>query len=343
MHKTAIVTDRNYLKHFAGRSHPERPERIAVMIEMAEGLKRDHLQIRAPREATRDEIALCHRPAYIDVVARTSQLDRFDFDPDTHTSRESYRTALLAAGGVLTAVEAVLAGAAENAFALVRPPGHHALPSRAMGFCFFNNVAIATEWLIRNKGLRRVMVIDWDLHHGNGTQDMFYDSAEVLYTSTHQFPHYPGTGSMQEVGAGAGLGFTVNAPLPAEYGDAEYLRVFDELIMPIGRAFKPEFIMVSAGFDCHWRDPLGEMQVTESGFEQMMRRIKRLAAECCGGKIVAALEGGYNLEAIANSGAAVIDEMGREPDERLEAVAGGERVMPIIERARTGVGQYWNL
>jgi acetoin utilization deacetylase AcuC-like enzyme len=343
MHKTAIVTDRSYMKHFAGRSHPERPERAEVMIQMAEGLKRDHLQFRAPREATLEEIALCHRPEYIEAVERTSHLDRFDFDPDTHTSRDSYRTALLAAGGVLTAVETVFDGAAENAFAIVRPPGHHALPARAMGFCFFNNVAIAAEWLIRNKGFKRVMVIDWDLHHGNGTQDIFYDSSEVLYASTHQYPHYPGTGSMQEVGAGEGLGYTVNAPMPAEFGDSEYLRVFDELIIPIGRAFKPQFILVSAGFDCHWRDPMGDMQVTEEGFVQMMRRIKRLAAECCDGKLVAALEGGYNLEAIAGSGAVVIDEMGREPDEHAQAVSGGERVLPIIARARKGVGQYWNL
>jgi len=343
MHKTAIVTDRAYLKHFAGRSHPERPERITAMIEMAESLKRDHLQFRAPRPATHDEIALCHRPSYIDVVERTSHLDHFDFDPDTHTSRDSYATALLAVGGVLTAVEAVFDGAAENAFALVRPPGHHALANRAMGFCFFNNVAIAAEWLIRRKGLRRVMVIDWDLHHGNGTQDIFYDSPEVLYASTHQFPHYPGTGSLMEVGAGEGLGYTVNAPMPAEYGDAEYLRVFDEVIVPIGRAFKPQFVLVSAGFDCHWRDPLGEMQVTENGFQQMMRRIKRLAAECCESKIVAALEGGYNLEAIANSGAVVIEEMGREADEHFDPNPSGDRVMPIIERMRKGVGQYWNL
>jgi acetoin utilization deacetylase AcuC-like enzyme len=343
MPKTAIVTSRAYLKHFAGRSHPERPERIAAMIEMVEGLKRDHLQVLAPREATRDEIALCHRPEYMDVVERTSHLDRFDFDPDTHTSRDSYATALLAAGGVLTATEAVFDGAAENAFALVRPPGHHALANRAMGFCFFNNVAIAAESLIRKKGLKRVMVIDWDLHHGNGTQEAFYDSPEVLYASTHQFPHYPGTGSLLEVGAGEGLGYTVNAPMPAEFGDAEYLRLFDEVILPIGRAFKPQFIMVSAGFDCHWRDPLGEMQVTEEGFRQMMRRIKRLAAECCAGKIVAALEGGYNLEAIANSGAVVIEEMGREVDDRIEPEAHGERVATIIERIRKGVGQYWNL
>lgn len=342
MHRTAIVTDHAYARHFAGRSHPERPERIQVMIEMAESLKRDHLQILAPREATIDELAMCHGRKYIEAVEHTSHLDRFDFDPDTHTSRDSYRTAALAAGGVLTATEAVFDGAVENAFALVRPPGHHALASRAMGFCFFNNVAIAAEWLIRNRGLRRVMIIDWDLHHGNGTQDIFYDSAEVLYASTHQFPHYPGTGSFQEVGAGEGLGYTVNAPMPAEFGDGEYLRVFDDLILPIGRAFKPEFILVSAGFDCHWRDPLGEMQVTERGFTQMMRRIKRLAAETCDGRIVAALEGGYNLEAIAASGAAVIEEMGREPDEHQQEAA-GDRAMPIVTRARQGVGQYWNL
>ena len=343
MHKTAIVTDRRYAKHFAGRSHPERPERVAVMIEMAENLKRDHLQFRAPRAAGIEEVALCHSRAYIEAMERTSHLDRFDFDPDTHTSRDSYQTALLAAGGVLTAADAVLDGAAENAFAIVRPPGHHALASRAMGFCFFNNIAITAEWLIRHKGLKRVMVIDWDLHHGNGTQDIFYDSAEVLYASTHQFPHYPGTGSMLEVGAGEGLGYTVNAPMPAEYGDSEYLRVFDDLIIPIGREFRPQFILVSAGFDCHWRDPLGEMQVTESGFTQMMRRIKLLAAETCSGKIVAALEGGYNLEAMASSGAAVIEEMGREADEHQQGASGGERVLPIIERARKGVGQYWNL
>ncbi len=343
MHKTAIITDRRYMKHFAGRSHPERPERAEVMIQMAESLTRDHLQIHAPREATLEEIALCHRAEYIQAVERSSHFDRFDFDPDTHSSRDTYRTALLAAGGVLTAVETVLDGAAENAFAIVRPPGHHALPGRAMGFCFFNNIAIAAESLIRNHGLKRVMILDWDLHHGNGTQEIFYDSAEVLYASTHQYPHYPGTGSMQEVGAGEGLGYTVNAPMPAEFGDGEYLRVFDELIVPIGRAFKPQFMLVSAGFDCHWRDPMGDMQVTEEGFTQMMRRIKRLAAECCEGKIVAALEGGYNLEAIASSGKAVLDEMGREPDEAALNPAGGERVIPIIERARKGVGQYWNL
>lgn len=343
MLKTAIVTDRLYLKHFAGRSHPERPERIAAMIEMAESLDRPNLRLLTPRPATLEEAALCHDVNYIASVERTASVARFDFDPDTHSCPDTYRTALLAAGGVLTAAEAVLDGAADNAFALVRPPGHHARPARAMGFCFFNNVAIAARWLLEKRGLERVMIVDWDLHHGNGTQEIFYDSAQVLYASTHQYPHYPGTGSMHEIGAGEGAGFTVNAPMPAEYGDDEYLRFFDELILPIGRKFKPQFIIVSCGFDCHFRDPLGDMRVTESGFAAMTRRVKQLAAECCGGRMIAALEGGYDIAAIVDSGRAVIEELGREAGEPIAKARGGERVMPTIERAAHGVGKFWDL
>jgi acetoin utilization deacetylase AcuC-like enzyme len=343
MLKTAVVADRRYLKHFAGRSHPERPERITAMIEMAETLRRPDLVFLSPRDATQDEIAMCHSRDYIADVERTSALDRFDFDLDTHVSRDSYRTATLSAGGVLTAVEAVLDGAADNAFAIVRPPGHHAMPDRAMGFCLFNNVAIAAEWLVKVRGLKRVLIVDWDVHHGNGTQDMFYESDQVLYTSTHQFPHYPGTGSLHEIGYGSGMGFTVNAPMPAEFGDAEYLRVFDRLLMPIARQFKPEFILVSAGFDCHFRDPLAQMRVTEEGFSAMARRVKRLAAELCGGRMVAALEGGYDLAALAESGRAVIDEFGRDADEPIHSEGDGDRAMPMIERAAQNVGRFWNL
>src|SRR6202171_1221363 len=232
MLKTAVVSDRRYLKHFAGRAHPERPQRIEVMIEMAESLSRPDLKFLTPRAATTDEIARCHGADYIHEVERTASMDRFDFDLDTHSSRDSYQTALLAAGGVLTAVEAVMDGAANNAFAIVRPPGHHALPTRAMGFCLFNNVAIAARYLIRRRGLKRVLVVDWDVHHGNGIQDIFYDSPEVLYFSTHQFPFYPGTGGLDEIGVGAGAGYTVNAPMPATFGDDEYLRVFDEVLAP---------------------------------------------------------------------------------------------------------------
>jgi acetoin utilization deacetylase AcuC-like enzyme len=316
---------------------------MRVMLDMAESLARPGLQTFAPREATLDEVALCHVPEYVEALAQTSSLARFDFDPDTHTSPDTFRTALLAAGGVLTAAEAVLDGAADNAFAVVRPPGHHALARRAMGFCFFNNVAIAAEWLIRMRGLKRVMIVDWDLHHGNGTQEMFYERDDVLYFSTHQYPHYPGTGSLHEMGAGRGIGFSVNAPMPAEFGDDEYLRVFDELLMPIGRKFRPELILVSCGFDCHFRDPLGAMEVSEEGFKQMMRRVRRLAAECCDSKVVAALEGGYDLAALANSGKEVLEELGRDAGEPFGAPRDGARVMPIVERVMRGVGRFWGM
>ena len=343
MLKTAVVTDHAYARHFAGRSHPERPERIRALIDMTESIDRSGLQRRAPREATLEEIALCHQPQYMQLMRETAALERFDFDPDTHTSRDSYRTALLAAGGVLTAVEAVMDGETDNAFAMVRPPGHHALPDRAMGFCFFNNVAIAAAWLLKHRGLRRIMIVDWDVHHGNGTQAMFYESPEVLYASTHQYPHYPGSGSLHEIGAGRGEGYTINAPMPADFGDDEYLRFFDDLILPIGRKFRPEFILVSAGFDCHWRDPLAQMRVTEEGFVGMARRVKKLAAECCQGKMVAALEGGYDLEALVNSGRAVLEELGRYADEPVHPALKGAAVTPIIERAARNVGRFWNL
>ncbi len=343
MIKTALVSDRRYMLHIAGRVHPERPERVEAMIEMAESLDRAGLIPLTPRPATVAELELCHRPDYVQTVERTATMKRFDFDPDTHTSPATWRVAALAAGGALTAIEAVVGGAAENAFAIVRPPGHHALPGRAMGFCFFNNVAIAARALIERHGLKRVLIVDWDVHHGNGTQALFYESADVMYMSTHQYPFYPGTGGFEETGAGAGLGYTVNAPMPATFGDDEYLRIFDGLLIPIARRFNPEFVLVSAGFDCHYRDPLGGMRVTEAGFLAMTRRLKRLAAECCTGRMALVLEGGYDLHALADSGRAVIEELGRAADEPIANPADGVRAIPIIQRGRYFHELQWRL
>ena len=311
------------------------------MIEMAQGLKRSVLKHCAPREASMEELTLCHRAEYVSTVERTANCERADFDPDTHACAETWATARLAAGGVLTAVEAVLDGEADNAFAIVRPPGHHALPERAMGFCFFNNIAIAASWLVKLRGMRRVLILDWDVHHGNGTQEIFYESPQVLYMSTHQYPFYPGTGWLDQIGIGAGAGFTVNAPMPATFGDNEYLRTFDQLLIPIARQFKPEFILISAGFDCHYRDPLGGMRITEDGFLAMTRRLQRLADECCEGKLVAALEGGYDLRALAECGRTIIDEMGRDGGEQLAAPKDGGRALPIIQRASYFLRDYW--
>ncbi|MGD0075328.1 MAG: histone deacetylase [Candidatus Binataceae bacterium] len=343
MLKTALIADRRYLNHIAGRHHPERPERAKAMIEMAESLERPNLQFHVPREATTDEIALCHERGYIATVARTAQFEHYDFDPDTHTCAESFKTAMLAAGGTLTAVEAVADGAADNAFAIVRPPGHHALPARAMGFCFFNNVAIAAAFLIKQMRARRVLIVDWDLHHGNGTQEIFYDSPDVLYTSIHQYPFYPGTGAMEQMGTGRGEGYTINAPVPAGFGDAEFIDIFDQVILPIGRKFAPDFVLVSSGFDAHFRDPLGDLRVSEDGFAAMTRRIKRLAAECCSGKLVVLLEGGYDLEALAGSGKAVIEELGRDPGEPYARAFGRSQAMPLIEREFEELSHYWRL
>jgi acetoin utilization deacetylase AcuC-like enzyme len=343
MRKTMLVADRRYMNHFAGRVHPERPARIEALIEMAQSLNRSALKHSAPREASLEELTLCHSEEYVAMVERTAKSECTDFDPDTHASSETWATARLAAGGVLTAAEAVVDGEADNAFALVRPPGHHALPERAMGFCFFNNVAIAASWLIKARGMARVLIVDWDVHHGNGTQDIFYDSPHVLYMSTHQYPFYPGTGSLEEVGRGPGLGFTVNAPMPATFGDNEYLQVFDELLLPIARQFKPELVLISSGFDAHYRDPLGGMRVTEDGFLAMTRRLQRLADECCAGKIVAALEGGYDLRALAECGRTVIDELGRDGDEHVRAARDGNRAQPIIQRAHYFLNEFWQI
>jgi acetoin utilization deacetylase AcuC-like enzyme len=343
MNRTAIVADRKYMNHTPGRHHPERPERIAAMIEMTANLRRAGIKIHAPREASSSELRLCHTAEYLAEVERTDGIERFDFDPDTHSSAATWHTARLATGGVLTAVEAVLDGDADNGFAIVRPPGHHARPGQAMGFCFFNNVAVAAQWLIESRGLRRVLVLDWDVHHGNGTQEMFFATPSVLYMSIHQYPFYPGTGWFDEIGTGAGAGFTVNAPLPATFGDAEYVNVFDDLLLPIARQYQPDFVLISAGFDCHHRDPLGGMRVTEAGFTAMTRRMKRLAAECCDGKLVAVLEGGYDLKALADGGRAVIDELGREADDPIEAELGNPRIAPLIDRARQVLSPYWRL
>src|SRR5579875_356097 len=342
MLKTALVTDRHYLDHCPGRGHPERPERVKVLLDMAEGLRRDGIERIAPRPATIAEIELCHDPRYVAVVGQTAQRDSYDFDPDTPASRATFETSLLAAGGILTAVEAVLGGEADNGFAIVRPPGHHALPDRAMGFCFFNNVAVAASYLTRVKGFKRVMIVDWDVHHGNGTQEIFYATPEVLYCSLHQFPHYPGTGSIREIGVEEGRGYTVNLPLPATFGDAEYLSAFDRVILPIGRQFKPEFLLVSAGFDCHFRDPLADMRVTEAGFAAMARRLKRLAAECCQGRIALVLEGGYDLQALAASVREVIEELGRDASEPITATS-PDREAWLLEKVVKQLSPFWSL
>jgi acetoin utilization deacetylase AcuC-like enzyme len=222
-------------------------------------------------------------------------------------SPRSYEVALYAAGGVLAAVEAVIKGEVDNAFALVRPPGHHAIHDRAMGFCIFNNVAIAAKFALSKFNLKRVLIADFDVHHGNGTQDAFYADPKVLYFSTHQYPFYPGTGWLDETGMGEGEGTTVNFPMAAGWGDEEYWRAFNEVLVPVARRFQPQLILVSAGFDAHWADHLAMMRVTITGFAQMVMILKELAAGLCQRRLVFTLEGGYNLRVVASSMKATFD------------------------------------
>jgi acetoin utilization deacetylase AcuC-like enzyme len=295
------VYDPIYLQHDTG-GHVESAQRLEATISHLEetGLKQE-LTLIKPRPASVEELSLVHTREHISYIKGIAKKGGGWIDADTVMSPESYDAALYAAGGVIVAVEAVMEGKLKSAFALVRPPGHHATRQRAMGFCLFNNIAIAAEHALAKYKLERILIIDFDVHHGNGTHEIFYDHPEVMYISTHQYPFYPGTGSVGETGRGAGKGTTVNIPLPAGCGDNEYLMVFEQVIAPAARWFKPQLILVSAGYDTHWADGLAMMQVSVSGFREMARVINGLASELCESRLVFTLEGGYNLSALAAS------------------------------------------
>jgi acetoin utilization deacetylase AcuC-like enzyme len=298
---TGLVYDERFLLHRAPYDHPEHPGRLSAIWNRLEA---DWLVARCrritPRDATREELLAVHTSDHIDRVESTARREHAQLDPDTYTSRRSADAARLAAGGLVDLTREVLSGALSNGFALVRPPGHHAEADRAMGFCLFNNVAVAAQ-AARREGVARVLIVDWDLHHGNGTQHTFEEEANVLYFSMHQYPFYPGTGAITEVGRGAGRGRTVNVAWPAGMGDAEYLAAFDRMLLPIARSFDPGLVLVSCGFDAAAGDLLGGMRLSADGYGAMTERLVKLA----GGKVVLALEGGYNLEAIAAAAAAV--------------------------------------
>jgi len=340
MLRTGIVLDSRYQEHYTGRTHPERPERITTLLGPIEHIQRSGLKRLPPRLATPEEITLIHDSSHVGRVAATAQQERFSFDADTPVSAQSYATAMLATGGLLTLIDAVMEREIDNGFALVRPPGHHAERNRPMGFCLFNSAAIGAQYLRERFGLTRVLVMDWDVHHGNGTQHSFYDDPGVLYVSTHQYPYYPGTGALDEVGQGQGEGYTLNLPLSAGCGDAEYREVFEFVIDPICRQFNPEFVLISAGFDAHVRDPLGGMEVTEAGFGIMARILLRVAQEKAQGRCVALLEGGYDLEGLQKSVLRVIDEMGGE---NLTENVSSYTPRGITSPVRKVHDRYWEL
>ena len=305
-----IVSSERFAEHQTPPGHPESPERADVMDAVADEWRRRKGEIVAPRAATREQLARVHDPDYLKRIDETAGV-AMALDPDTYTSPETAEIARLAAGACVDAVERVVSGKNARGLALVRPPGHHAERNRAMGFCFYNNVAIAAAHA-QTLGAAKVAIVDYDVHHGNGTQHIFERDPAVLYCSVHQYPYYPGTGAATEIGEGDGAGLTVNVPLEAGATDTDYHQVFDEIVIPFVRAFGPDLVLVSAGLDAHEHDPLGSMRLTTPAFGAMTMALRLVADECCQGRIVAVTEGGYDLRAFRDSLLSVVDALGAE-------------------------------
>jgi acetoin utilization deacetylase AcuC-like enzyme len=320
----AVVSDRIFLEHRAPEGdHPERPERIRAATTALESARLPGRRLDlTPRDATIEELCRVHAPAYVEELSGIAGRSGY-LDEDTYFVPASHGAALRAAGGCVALVDALMKGEAQYGVGLVRPPGHHARPAAAMGFCLLNNVAVAAAHA-RARGAERVAIVDWDVHHGNGTQEIFYEDPAVLFVSLHQFPFYPGTGSVAEVGRGDGVGATLNVPLSAGAADAAYLAAFDRIVAPRLFEFDPDLVLVSAGFDAHVRDPLGEMRVTNAGYAGMLRRISRALPRGARGRLGIVLEGGYDLEGLGGGLRATleaVDSTENEADPGLVAPA----------------------
>ena len=325
---TAIYTDERCLAHFAPQ-HPESPDRQRAAVAAL----RKYPGHRWPSVSPADPsfVAAIHGDSHVRTIERIATSGGGWVDPDTFVGPESYTAALCAAGAALQAAGDVLAGHEPNAFVVVRPPGHHATIGRPMGFCLFNNVAAAARWTLAEGGARRAAILDIDVHHGNGTQDIFYDRADVLYYSTHQYPYYPGTGELADTGRGDGVGATINVPLGAGCGDSIFLEITDRVLDPALRRFAPDIILVSLGFDAHWADPLAQMRLSLDGYAAILQRVQQLAKDLCDGRLVCVLEGGYNLRVVADGAAMVGAVLSGEPA-AADAIGGppGEGATPTI-------------
>lgn len=344
--KVSFVSSPDFRRHQngsyeSGLYHPEIPDRLDAIENRLHRLGLwDELEIVEPMPATAGQLGSVHDLDYVTYVERACEEGPLSLDYDTGVVRESFLAATLAAGGACQAVDLVMSDAADAVFCAVRPPGHHAERDAAMGFCLFNNVAIGARWL-RTRGVGRIVIVDWDVHHGNGTQESFWDDPDTLYVSTHQYPFYPGTGAASEVGRGAAAGRTLNVPLPAGCGDDEYVAAFTELIAPVAEQFRPELVLISAGFDADYRDPLAGMQATDAGFRAMTRVLMRVAERHASGRIAAILEGGYDLDALRAAVPAVLDELaGAELGEALPAPTPRGRV---LAEARAAQKPFWEL
>jgi len=342
---TAVVRHDIYKEHLANYPHVESPQRLQVIYDMLDGEDMaERVLTVSPRPATDEELAWIHSPSHVKRVAATEGKPYASLDPDTQTTPHSYEAARLAAGGLFSLIDKIFDGTVQNGFAFVRPPGHHAEKDRAMGFCLFNNVALAARYAMHSHSAERVLIVDWDLHHGNATQNSFYEDPTVLYFSTHQFPHYPGSGNLTQVGRGAGEGFTVNVPLRPGHGDVEFYQIFEKTLAPIAGVFRPDLILVSAGFDTYVDDPLGGMRVTPKGYAALTRILMALADGCCAKRLAMTLEGGYHLAGLRESAEAVMRELAGESiltEDDLTSLAQGA-ACPIIDDVMRVQRPYWS-
>jgi acetoin utilization deacetylase AcuC-like enzyme len=304
---TGLVFDALYRRHNPGGDHPESPQRYSALDQAfrTAGLLGDSIHRIGVREATDDDLHLCHTRAYLKTVQHDVRRGAETLSTgDTQLGPGSEEVARAAVGGVMAAVDAVVLGQVANAFAAVRPPGHHVTETRGMGFCIYNSIAIAARHAQKRHGVERVLIVDWDVHHGNGTQDIFYKDGSVFFFSTHQWPWYPGTGTPDETGAGAGKGATLNCPLPAGAGHAEVVGAFRKKLVPAAESFRPDFVLISAGFDSRKGDPLGRFVLKDEDFVELTEIVLEIAARHCRGRLVSALEGGYNIEGLGRAAAA---------------------------------------
>jgi len=314
--RTGLAYTEAFLRHDTGVWHPEKAERLLAIVDTLKTTGTwDRLHVWEPSVVDEPTLELIHTAQHVGTIKRLIEQGGGHIDPDTVASAASWEPALRAAGAVVEATDRVSVGQLSNAYCLPRPPGHHATPTRAMGFCLFNNVAIGAEWLLRNQRAERVAILDYDVHHGNGTQDAFYDRGNVLYVSLHQYPLYPGTGHWTERGSGAGVGATVNVTVSPGSGDAVHTAALQRIVEPIVRRYRPDFILVSLGFDAFWGDPLASLRLSLGGaYVPLVRSARDLANELCGGRLVVALEGGYNPQALGHGSDAVCRLLlGEEP------------------------------
>ncbi len=338
--RTGIIYHSDYLLHDTGL-HPENKERlISIISHLTKTRMLEKLEMITPGKAKVFELEYIHHRDYIEKARGHSEM-KLQLDPDTIMSWDSYDVAMLAAGGAITAVDSVH-DTVENSFALVRPPGHHATPGRGMGFCIFNNLAIAARHA-QKKGMKRVLIVDWDVHHGNGTQEAFYEDPSVLYFSTHQYPHFPGTGWLDEVGKGDGAGFNINVPLPPGTNDAGFIAAFEEILLPAALEFVPDIVLVSAGFDGCAGDGLARMNMSAGGFSILASISRSIAMESCAGRLVAVLEGGYNTVILPHAISSVLEVfMGREPMQKGRSTP-DPQVRKRLDEVKKVQSLFWNL